>query len=50
MLCLRNNLNDISKDNPGLVIGIAERYLGKSKDVDWLIKHACRGLLKKGDK
>jgi len=45
-----NNLNDISKDNPHLVIEIAEKYLGKSKEIDWVIKHACRGLLKKGDK
>ena len=44
-----NNLNDISKDNPTKVIAVAEEYLGQSKNIDWVIKHACRGLLKKGD-
>jgi len=45
-----NNLNDISKDNPHLVIDIAKKHLGKSDNVDWVIKHACRGLLKQGNK
>jgi len=45
-----NNLNDISKDNPHLVLEIAERFLGKSDNIDWTIKHACRGLLKQGNK
>ncbi|PCI71441.1 MAG: DNA alkylation repair protein [Gammaproteobacteria bacterium] len=45
-----NNLNDISKDNPKRVIEIASQYLGRSKDIDWVIKHACRGLLKQGNK
>ena len=44
-----NNLNDISKDNPETVIAIAETNLGMSKQTDWVVKHACRGLLKKGD-
>ncbi len=45
-----NNLNDISKDNPEIVLDVARKYLGKSKEIDWVIKHACRGLLKQGDK
>mgnify|MGYP000208565667 CR=1 FL=1 len=45
-----NNLNDISKDNPHLLIDVAKQYLGQSSDVNWVIKHACRGLLKAGDK
>lgn len=45
-----NNLNDISKDNPEIVIEFAQRFLGQSEEVDWVIKHACRGLLKQGDK
>lgn len=45
-----NNLNDISKDNPHLVIDVAKHYLGQSENCDWVIKHACRGLLKAGDK
>lgn len=43
-----NNLNDISKDNPQLVIIIAKKWLGKSKQTDKLVKHACRSLLKQG--
>jgi len=45
-----NNLNDISKDNPHLLIAVAKQYLGQSPNVDWVVKHACRGLLKAGDK
>ncbi len=44
-----NNLNDISKDNPELVIDIAKRWLGKSEQRDKLVKHACRTLLKAGN-
>lgn len=44
-----NNLNDISKDNPDLVVNIAKRWLGKSSGTDWLVKHGCRTLLKRGD-
>jgi len=43
-----NNLNDISKDNPHLVIELARTSLGYSLKTDWLIKHACRTLLKQG--
>ena len=45
-----NNLNDISKDNPHLVIDFVKTNLGISKDLDWICKHASRTLLKKGDK
>lgn len=45
-----NNLNDISKDHPELVLKIAKKWQGKSKETDWVIKHACRTLLKKGNK
>ncbi len=44
-----NNLNDISKDNPKLVIEIAEKWIGKTKNTDWIVKHACRTLLKAGN-
>lgn len=44
-----NNLNDISKDNPQIVIKWAQQWLGKNKQTDVLIKHACRTLLKQGD-
>lgn len=45
-----NNLNDISKDNPHLVINFVKANLGVSKELDWICKHASRTLLKKGDK
>lgn len=45
-----NNLNDISKDNPEVVLNICERWQGTSKNTDWIIKHACRTLLKSGNK
>lgn len=45
-----NNLNDISKDHPEVIVDVANKYLGMSKNVDWVIKHACRGLLKQGHK
>ena len=43
-----NNLNDITKDNPEVVISIAKKWVGKSKETDAIIKHACRSLLKSG--
>ena len=45
-----NNLNDISKDHPDLVIDLSKKWIGTSKDVDRVVKHACRGLLKKQNK
>ena len=44
-----NNLNDISKDNPDIVYTWAKNYLGKNRNTDRIIKHACRSLLKQGD-
>lgn len=43
-----NNLNDITKDNPDVVIGIAKKWKGLGKETDGIIKHACRSLLKSG--
>ena len=45
-----NNLNDISKDHPELVLDICERWQGTSKSADWIIKRACRTMLKAGNK
>lgn len=44
-----NNLNDIAKDHPELVLDLAARWLGHSRETDWIVRHACRGLLKKGN-
>lgn len=45
-----NNLNDISKTHPDLVIKIAREWYGKDDTTDWIVKHGCRTLLKKGYK
>ena len=45
-----NNLNDISKTHPDLVISIAKDWYGKNKSTNWIVKHGCRTLLKKGNR
>ncbi|MBT9776291.1 hypothetical protein GPL15_07230 [Clostridium sp. MCC353] len=45
-----NNLNDISKTHPDLIKKIAVDWYGKNKHTDWIVKHGCRTLLKKGDR
>lgn len=44
-----NNLNDISKDNPSVVIEISNQWINKSKERNSLVKHACRTLLKEAN-
>lgn len=44
-----NNLNDISKTHPDLVIRLAKDWYGKNELTDWIVKHGCRTLLKKGN-
>lgn len=50
-----NNLNDIAKDHPELVVDIAERWMqgednkGASKNRERLVRHACRTLIKEGN-
>lgn len=48
-LSVANNLNDIAKDNPQTVIDLVKRWQGESKEVDWIIKHGSRTLLKQGN-
>ncbi len=43
-----NNLNDIAKDHPDLVLDLCGEWSGESEATDWVIKHACRSLLKQG--
>lgn len=45
-----NNLNDISKDNPCLVIEFVKNNIGISKNLDWICRHGSRTLLKNGNK
>jgi len=44
-----NNLNDISKHHPGLVLDLANQWIGQSATTDRVLKHALRTLLKKGN-
>lgn len=48
-LSVANNLNDIAKDNLQTVIDLVKRWQGESKEVDWIIKHGSRTLLKQGN-
>lgn len=48
-----NNLNDISKDHPQLVIDICKKWQAETKpaglkDITWVVRHATRGLVKQG--
>lgn len=43
-----NNLNDISKDHADQVVELVRRWKGRSRETDWVVKHACRTLLKQG--
>jgi 3-methyladenine DNA glycosylase AlkC len=45
-----NNLNDIAKDHPDLVLDVLRRWQEADTDeIRWIIKHALRTLLKAGD-
>lgn len=43
-----NSINDIAKDHPDVVINLAAKWKGISKETDAIIKHGCRTLLKQG--
>ncbi len=45
-----NNLNDIGKDHPGLVIEVAARWLADAgSERRWIVAHALRSAIKRGD-
>lgn len=46
-----NNLNDISKDNPGTALATARRWSRESPtpQTRWIVRHGLRTLVKKGD-
>lgn len=44
-----NNLNDIVKDNPQIVLDIAAKWQNISPETDAIIKHGSRTLLKQGN-
>lgn len=41
-----NNLNDISKHHPNVVIEIAKRWYGQNSYTNWIVRHGCRTLIK----
>ncbi|HEY0636829.1 MAG TPA: DNA alkylation repair protein [Pseudonocardiaceae bacterium] len=45
-----NNLNDISKDHPGVALETARRWTAESPtpETAWIVRHALRTLVKKG--
>jgi 3-methyladenine DNA glycosylase AlkC len=45
-----NNLNDISKTRPDVVIRVASEWFGEDVRTNWVLKHGCRTLLKKGNR
>jgi 3-methyladenine DNA glycosylase AlkC len=46
-----NNLNDIAKDHPYLVVDVARRWMkGASPQRKQLVRHACRSLVKAGNR
>lgn len=44
-----NSLNDIAKDFPELALELAEKWQGISAETDWVVRHGCRMLLKRGN-
>jgi 3-methyladenine DNA glycosylase AlkC len=45
-----NNLNDIGKDHPARLIEVAQRWMiDASEDRRWIISHALRSAIKRGD-
>lgn len=44
-----NNLNDIAKDHPDVVVATLRRWkTSRSPETQWLVKHALRTLIKQG--
>lgn len=44
-----NHLNDISAVQPDVMKQTVKRWYGSNEHTNWIVKHACRTLLKKGD-
>ncbi|MBF0240400.1 MAG: DNA alkylation repair protein [SAR324 cluster bacterium] len=45
-----NNINDIAKDNPDIAIETLRKWQKSgSKNVQWIVRHASRSLLKQGN-
>ncbi|MBU3160264.1 DNA alkylation repair protein [Clostridium frigoris] len=44
-----NNLNDISKDNPFVIVETVRRLIGINKYTDWILRHGSRALIRKAN-
>jgi len=44
-----NHLNDISKENSDYMLSVVNSWDKSNVHTSWIIKHACRTLIKKGD-
>ncbi|MBC8080209.1 MAG: hypothetical protein H7X86_07675 [Gorillibacterium sp.] len=44
-----NNLNDIAKDHPGVVLETVRCWKGVDPKTDWIIRQGCRTLIRKAD-
>ena len=44
-----NNLNDIAKDNPDIVIDLCKKWKTSDSRTAWIIKHSLRSLIKAGN-
>ncbi len=45
-----NHLNDISKEHPDYMVEMVKRWDRTNVDTAWIVKHASRTLIKKGNK
>ena len=44
-----NNLNDIAKDHPSVVLETARRWKGIYPNSDWIVRQGCRTLIRKSN-
>jgi 3-methyladenine DNA glycosylase AlkC len=44
-----NNLNDIAKDNPDVVLRTARRWIGHHPHTDWIIRHGLRTMIRRAE-
>lgn len=44
-----NHFNDITKDHPALVLDLFERWPREDVRTQWIVRHALRTLIKRGD-
>ena len=46
-----NNLNDIGKDHPAILVEVAKRWMKNATEArEWIVRHALRSAVKRGDR